>query len=115
MNGWHRLDGDPDETCNSGDGAHEVTIYYAGDDGRFAEETYYLLVNPAGKWSVEQMSHVGRWDPNDPEHEGEPLYEEYLYSGLGLYDYPTTSEGLANALRERDRFASADESDSYTF
>lgn len=115
-NGWHRVPGEPVEDVGfAGDDAeHEITVYYSGDDGRFAEETYYIAVNRAGRLSLWQISHVGQWAPDDPEHEGEPLFEEYAYDCLGLYDYDS-HEGRVEALKERDRFAAGDESDSYTF
>lgn len=115
QNGWHRDEAAGiEETFNAGDDAqHEMTVYYQGDEGRFAEETFYLEMNPAGRWSVCQMSHIGQWAPDDPNHEDDPVIEDYVYDDLGLYDYPDTPEGVAQAIKERDRFMTADESDSY--
>ncbi len=126
-NGWHRLDADthdgkPEETQNAGDDAmHEVTVYYAGDDGRFAEETYCIrrstnpLMPSFSRLFVWQMSHVGQWAPDDPEHVGEPIFEDYSYDYLGLFDYEDTPDGMREALKVRDRFVAGDESDSYTY
>lgn len=115
-NGWHRLDGELEETCNAGDDAmHEITVHYGGDDGRYAEETYYVAPNRAGRLSVWQMSYTSRWRADDPEHVGEPIFEDYTYDCLGLFDYEDDEQGMADALKVRDRHAAGDESDSYTY